>query len=444
MPPGVTGAPDVSVRRLLSLAWPLALHGLVTVGVASNDVVLLGRESPAVLASAVVATSLTTLLVMTLSALGIATQIDASRAFGAGDDAAARITIESSLRTAAAIGVLPWLLCWAAAPWLTDLAGGAASDPAISGAYLRITLVGLPFAVVSSVLRAYATAAGSTRIVPAAGLVTAGVDVAASLAGGSALGWPGVAAGTVVGYATGAGVLVTWSRRLPTARRPRWSRTAGGAERGLLRLGWPEMLLAAFSSGAGLVVVVVLAGSPPSVLAASRLLDVQVSLAWVLLSSVGQAALTVLGAASGSGRPAVFDRAVRTTGAVLVAIAVATLLAGGVVGGPVAAAVGGPAVAAVVGGWAWLAWAQVLWQAGCVLALTVCRACRDTRAALWASTVAEYAVFLPAGLVLCRLLDQGLVGVLVAHHLFWATFVTIAVVRAVRARRTVHPDVRTG
>lgn len=431
--------PDVSLRRLFALAWPLALHGLVTVAVAANDVVLLGRESSAVLAAAAVATSVTTVAVMTLGALGMATQIESSRAFGRHDDTAARTAAESTLRAAAAVGMLPWLGCWVAAPWLTGMIGGSAADPAIAGTYLRIALLGLPFAVLSAVLRAYATAGGATRIVLLAGLATAGGDIVASLAGRSLFGWHGVAAGTVVGYLLGAAVLVGWSRRLAPRRRPRWNRWAGGSEAAVLRLGWPEMVLAAFSSASSLVVVIVLAASPSIVLAANRLLDVQVTLAWVLLSAVGQALLTLLGQADGAGRMDLFDRTTRAAGWVMAALAGCLFVGGGLVAGAVVGAVGGPSMQAVVGDLGWVAWAQVFWQAACVLALAVCRARRDTRAALLASLVGEYVVFLPVGLLLCRGLGWDLAGVMVAHHLFWATFIVIAALRAVHAR---HGDVK--
>gem|GEM_PF-6827942 len=430
-----TVAPDVSRRRLAGLAWPLALNGMVTVAVSSNDVVLLGRVSATVLASAVVATSVLTVLVVTLTSIGTATQIDAPRAFGRGDEEAGRLVAESTLRAALVVAAVPLLACWALAPWLADLLGQGTADPAVASTYLRLTLLGVPLAVVAAVLRSYATANGTTRIVLVAGVVTAVTDVAASLVLRSWVGWQGVAVGTVLGYAAGAVLLLAWTRRLPVARRPRWHPRRSGGESAVLRLVWPEMLLGLFSSAAGVVVVVVLAGSAPEVLAASRLLDVQVSLAWVLLYAGGQGLLTVLGEAEGAGRHDLFDRAVRNFVPLLAATVLVMFVAGGLSARIVAGAVGGAAVGDVVGAWGWLAWGQTVWQAGCVLAVTVCRASRDTRAALVASLIGEYAVFLPAGLVLCRWQGWGLPGVLVAHHLFWATFVGVATLRALRARR---------
>ncbi|WP_203338336.1 MATE family efflux transporter [Nocardioides limicola] len=429
---------DVSRRRILSLAWPLALHGLITVGVAANDVVLLGGERVEVLASAVVAGSVLTVAVMTLTALGIATQIQAARAFGAADDSAARAAAEATLRAALLVGIGPLLVVWGAAPWLCRALAGGAADPALAGDFLRITVLGLPFAVLAGVLRGYATAAGRTRVVLIAGLATAGVDVVASLGLRLAWGWVGVAVGTALGYAAGAAVLVCWNRRQSSTRRLRWRfalrapRTAVGA---VLGLGWPEMLLAAFSSASGLVVVLVLADSSPQVLSASRLLEVQVMVGWVLLYAAGQGLLTVLAETEGAQRRDLFGTAVRNAVLLFAGVALALFVLGGLVAPMVVRSVGGPEVAAVVGMLGWLAWAQVGWQGACVLGLTVCRASRDTRASLIASLTGEYAVFLPAGLLLCRWLDWGLLGVLVAHHLFWATFVTIVFLRAVRARR---------
>ncbi|MDP3890294.1 MATE family efflux transporter [Nocardioides sp.] len=435
--PATSSEPDVGFRRLLTVAWPLALHGLVSVGVSMNDVVLLGREGALVIASAVVASSLLTVVVIGVAAFAVATQIEASRARGAGDSGGAVAAVEGSLRLVLTLAAPVLLVLWLAAPVLTAAVAGSAADSTIAGDYLRITLLGVPLALGAAVLRAWATALGRTRVVLVAGVVAAGTDVAVSLALLPVWGWRGVAIGTVCGYAASAGSFLVWRLRLEVEHRPGLRLRPVGTERHLFALGWPEALLATFSTASGVVVVFVLAGSTPAVLAGVRLLEVQSMLAFVVLLSVGQAMLTLLGEAIGADRPDLFARARRHGLLVVGVLALVMYVVAAPLSGLFVRVVGGPGPAAAVGWLGLLAWLQVFWQAANVVLVTTCRALRDTRAALVASLVAEYAVFLPLGLLVCRVLGWDVLGVLVAHHAFWATFVAIVAWRARAAvRRT--------
>ncbi|CAN5145565.1 hypothetical protein BH20ACT5_BH20ACT5_13630 [soil metagenome] len=98
-------------------------------------------------------------------------------------------------------------------------------------------------------------------------------------------------------------------------------------------------------------------------------------------------------------------------------------------------AVDDPAVARAVGTVAVAGAAQALWMALTVVANGIVRGHGDSRTPLRASLVAEYAVFLPLGWLLCRELDLGLTGVFVAHHVYWATFAAIAGWSAARRSR---------
>lgn len=436
-------AVDVSVRRLVGIATPLALHGLISVLIASNDVILLGTFSPRVIASGAAASAVLTVVVMGVGAFGMATQIEASRAVGGGDRAGATRAVEATLRLVLMVSLPLVALLWLVAPALVEAVGGTAVDADVAGPYLRITILGAPLAAVAAVLRGYATALGRTRVVFVASIAAAGTDVGASLAGAHVFGWHGVAAGTVAGYVVSVGIFVAWvSRSVGTDLRPHLRpRLPGPAEKRQLALGWPEALLGAFSAGSGVVITFVLSGSPPQVLAGSRLLDVQTSLAWVAVSAIGQATLTLLGQALGAERPDLFRRTLRTGIRLAAGVAAVVFLTMGSASPWIVRAVGGADVATEVGGVAWLAWAQVWWMALVTLTLAVCRAHRDTRAAMWASLSGEYAVFLPLGLVLCRVFDLELLGVFVAHHAFWMTFAAIALLRA---RRAVHTQVLPG
>lgn len=73
------------------------------------------------------------------------------------------------------------------------------------------------------------------------------------------------------------------------------------------------------------------------------------------------------------------------------------------------------------------------WMVVVVTADGVVRGLGDTRTPLYASLVAEYAVFLPVARLLCRELGYGLPGLFWAHHLYWAACCLVAVMRVVRA-----------
>lgn len=75
---------------------------------------------------------------------------------------------------------------------------------------------------------------------------------------------------SVASDAVSATAYVLWRSRLPATDRPPWSTQATGHERRLLELGWPESLLALYSTASGVMVVIVLADAPPEVLAAGR------------------------------------------------------------------------------------------------------------------------------------------------------------------------------
>lgn len=443
MSAGVTGphttgappAPDLSTRRLISVAWPLVLHGLVTIVVSANDVVLLGGAGSLVIASATVASSMLTVLVTGLSAFAIGAQIEGSRARGAGDSRGAVLAASAALRVVAMIGVPVVMAVALAAPLLTREIGGTAVDAGLAATYLRITLCGVPLAVLAGVLRAYATALARTQVVLIASVAAAGTDIAVALALSPILGWRGVAISTVCGYAASATAFLVWRARLDRADRPRMPLRSTGAERRLFDLGWPEALLATFSTASGVVVAFVVSGSTSAVLAAVRLLDVQVAVAWVVMSGIGTALLTLLGEARGAGRDDLFRVAVVSAARLLVLVAGCLFVVGAPLAGPVVRLVAGPEASAAVGWWGVLAWTQVGWLVGCVLAVTICRALRDTRASLVASLAGEYVVFLPLGLLLCRVWSLDVLGVMLAHHAFWITFVAVASWRARSAWR---------
>jgi Na+-driven multidrug efflux pump len=184
---------------------------------------------------------------------------------------------------------------------------------------------------------------------------------------------------------------------------------------------------------------VVLATSGPAALAGSRVLDLTSGVLFIVLSGVGAAGTTMMAHRIGAGDLAAARAAVRTVAGVAVAFAaVATAVLPWVVPDLLEAVAGGQ-VRAVAAPWAWPAVLQVWWMAAVVTTNAVLRSFGDTRTTMRASLTGEYLVFLPVGLVTCRVAGWGLGGVFLAHHLFWATFLTVGLLAARRHLRRGTP-----
>ncbi|SFQ50596.1 Na+-driven multidrug efflux pump [Amycolatopsis arida] len=428
------------VPALLRLAWPLALSGMVTVAIAGNDTVLLGRLGADAVAIGAVAVGVHTVAVALLSGFGIPAQVIAARRQGAADPAGAAHGAERTVAIALWVGVpLAGALALGAEPLITAIAGPAVDVP-LSAAYLRIVVSGLPALAVGVVLRGFATGISRSAVVLVSTTASAAVDVAASILflrlGAGPL---GVAAGTLLGSVVPAVVFLVWSRRIgrtgvpvPTLRGV--LRRPARRHREAWSLGWPEALLGATGTGSIVVVTVLLAPSGAVALATVRALDVAELAVWMLISGLAAAGTTLLGERIGAGDPHGTRRVVLVTAGSVgtVAVTCAALLPL-VTPAALRLAVDDARVAAEAERVVWLFWAQVLWMAGTATTNAVLRAHRDTRTPLRASLIGEYVVFLPLGWLLCRVLHLGVTGIYLAHHVFWATFLAVGLL-AVRAR----------
>ncbi|HWG97755.1 MAG TPA: MATE family efflux transporter, partial [Pilimelia sp.] len=148
---------------------------------------------------------------------------------------------------------------------------------------------------------------------------------------------------------------------------------------------------------------------------------------WTVLHGCGTAVAVLAGQRHGAGDPAGVRR-VAAAGWRLVAVVAGVPLLAGLIG--TAPAVGllvdDPAVAgAVTPAVVLLAWAQVVLMAAITVSNGLVRATGDTRTGLRASLLAEYAVFVPLGLLLCQVWRGGLVGLYLAHLLYWAAYLAV-------------------
>lgn len=391
-------------RRLVRLAWPMVLYGLVQAFVTANDALLLGTAGSAAIASAAASGAVMTVVVFFFSGLGgTGGQILVSRLWGA-DDAkgAAAVTERVTLLVVALTLPVLAVITVVAAPLLAAI-GGSAIDVPLAAAMLRICLPGALAACLGGVLRGYATGIGATRVVMAASITAAAVDVGVSvtllLAG---MGPLAVSVGTAIGMIASAAVLISWATRrrrrgepgpaLLAARRHPWRSTSE-----VWRVGWPEALLGTFSAGAAVVVTVLMSRSAPSQLAASRVIEATTSLGWTVLSGIGTAGLTLLGQALGASATAAYRRVLKTILIVGGAATALLLVVGPLLTGAYLSTSFDDEVVQTARPVLLLAWSQVVWNLISTVLLGICRSHKDTKASLRASLSAEYLVFLPVG-----------------------------------------------
>ncbi len=422
-----------AIRAVLRIAGPLVAHGLVTVVVTMNDVVLLGRSGAEVLGASAAAGSVAVVAVMLLAGLaGTSTQILVARAIGAGSGVAAARAAERSVPVVVVSSLVLAIGGFAFAGPLVVVIGGTAIDPDLAASMLRVLLLGLLFSGITAIARGYATGLGQTRIVVISALVAAAVDTGLSLTLLPLVGPLGVTAATALAYAAGLATFLVWlrSRRRSGGVAPRLLRAMatlpGPDQREPLALGWSEALLGATSGGAYVVVTLLLSTGRPEVLAASRSIEAMITVLWTLLMGISSAGLTLLAQARGADSREGYRRALKAALVVSGSIGLTLAFALPGVTVPLLSLAVGDAIAAEAAPAAWLAWLQAPWIILSTLSLSVCRSFRDTRTPMWASVVTEYAVFLPVGWLLCRVAGQGIVGLFLAHHIFYVAFVAIA------------------
>lgn len=422
-------------RELFAIAWPIALSGLVTLTISSNDAVLLGSASASVLASVVASSSLQSILAMSVAGLVSSAQILIARAAGAGRrDHAARAS-STAIWAGVWIGTAAAVVVAAAGPPVLSLLGGAAIDPVFASRYLQITLLALPFVGLTSALRARVSGLGATRGLFAASAASAAVDILASLTLNALIGPFGVALGTLIGTVSGAAVFLWLVRRSTSAEIPPPQLrmllvVSPRALRSLLALGWPEAVFFAASAGAGLVVTWLLSPFSPTLLSAARFLEIaSVMVVFTILSSVGAAATTLLGRAAGAADADQWKHVWRSTTAFTLGIGALAILLGPFALPPLLRQITQPQIAAAAQTVVWLAFAQALIMAVQVAMTAGLRSLKDTRGPMAAAIIAEYAVFLPLGWLLTRHYELGLTGVFITHLAYWASALLVCAVR---------------
>lgn len=421
---------QVTPRSLLRIAAPISLSSALTLVLGLNDTIILGRSGAEVVAAAAVAISAFMVLMGTVLGFAVPAQVLTAQRVGADDpQGAARAATATAAQALAAAVVLAVLLTLLAEP-LTRAILGAGPTAELSADYLAVLAPGLVIQALAASLRGFVTGLGRTRIVLTATAVSVVVDVAGAYAAlALGLGPLGVAAAAVV--------LVASCRRLSAHQpvpRPALLRPARVDLPAVRRIGVPEALQLTFGFGAGLVVSVLVAPEGPAALAAVRALDNLLLLLYVLAIGVTSGVVTLAAQRVGAGDLPGVRAAERAGWRLLVPPVLVIAVAGALLTRPlVTLMVDDPQVAELAGDVAVLAWAQAPLLVLGLLGNAVNRAHGDSRIGLVASVVAEYAVFLPAGLIALRLLDTGIAGIMVAHLVYWVAFIAIIAPR--RRRR---------
>ena len=214
------------LRALLALALPLVLTQLTQVLVHTTEVLMLGRLGPSSLAAATLAAALFHTGMMFAIGVASATAPLIAQAKGARQPRKIRHVVRQGLWVTLAITGPLMLALWFVRPVLTAM-GQDPSLLAMTEAYMRPALWGLPFSVGFIVLRSFAAAFGHARAILASALIAAAINLPMSwvlIFGGFGLapmGTKGAGIGVAITFAVMFGLLLAYCLRARPLRRYR-------------------------------------------------------------------------------------------------------------------------------------------------------------------------------------------------------------------------------
>ena len=264
-----------------------------------TDTAIVGHLGTEELAALALAATLLSAIVTLCNFLTYGTTARVARLYGAGEGAAAGRIAAQALWLAVALGALLSLVVVVLAEPLVALLGGSGRTADLCVGYLRISSLGVPFALIALSGQGYLR--GADRLKRPLVIVMAGNAVNAVLevlfVYGFDWGLPGSAWGTVIAQAgMGAAFVVELLRAPADTRRPVWSEL-----RGLLRIGGDIVVRTGALLGSFVVAAAVLARvGEPSLAAHQIAFQLFVFLALVLdaLAIAGQ---VMVGRALGRG-----------------------------------------------------------------------------------------------------------------------------------------------
>jgi putative MATE family efflux protein len=203
------------LRPLLVLALPVIAEQLCHTVVGLTDTWLannLPKDAAAAAAAVGTISYVLWLIGLLVGAIGTGSTALISRAKGARHRRLANSVCGQSVVAAAATGIALGLIAWAGAGFWTEMTGLTGQARAFAFSYLKMLSASLPFLTVLSVANACLRGAGDTLTPAVSMIVVDVVNVVCSFGltygkwGLPALGFDGIAAGTVIAYIAG-GVL---------------------------------------------------------------------------------------------------------------------------------------------------------------------------------------------------------------------------------------------
>jgi len=403
------------IRRLISVAWPIALAMLGQASMGLVDVALVAGFGASALAGVGVAIVFAHLFFACVFGLMRAVKVLTARAVGAGRDDASRFALAgAALGVVIGLGVL--LFC-RALPAVLGVLGVDATAVPFAEDFLSARSWGAPLLCAMSALVQYRQGLGDSRLPMVVGLganaINAGLSyvLASGHLGLPALGVAGVGYGTVVAEGFALSILaIVVARDVRRAGRPR-GRSMLRAIREIGRVGVPTGLQFGFEMLAFAVLVAVLAGVGAKQLAAHHVALNLVRFAILPAFAVAEAGCVLVGQALGRQHIGRADRYARV--GVWLAAAVAALVGIGMIGA--GAAITGalsddPEVGRLVRRLLWLAALFLALDAVYLVHRANLRAAEDVR---WPGLVGAALAWIcipGAALVLGRWAELGAVG----------------------------------
>lgn len=304
-------------RQLVALAFPVIAENVLHIFVGFNDTHLAGylKSEPAAATAAIGAvTYVLWLMGLIAAAFGVGSTAIIARAAGARHRSLANSVCGQSIGAAALAGTVMAVLIYALAKPLSDVTGLSGAAYAFTLYYVRILSLCLPFLLVMLTANACLRGAGDTVTPAVAMIVVDVVNMLLSFAltrgwwGLPAMGFRGIAIGTVVAYVVGGvlqvAVLLHGRKmlRLHLHRlRPHWLTL-----KRVLRIGLPGGMEGVITWGAQFEIIRIINRlDATNVLASAHIISVRVeALSYMLGMGIATAAATMVGQSLGMKDPA--------------------------------------------------------------------------------------------------------------------------------------------
>lgn len=421
-PSDTTASPT---RTLWDVTYPIIISSLVPIMLTLVDSALLGRFSTEALAAVAVAAPI--YLLGSVLALGwsIATQALTSQRFGAGDhDAPGNVLAVSLVFTIGSTLVMSAALI-ALAPTIVSLLTDDLDQRSLSTTFLRIVSLSLPFLAVTATYRAFYAGRGMTRIAMyvAIGVTTANIPLSYLLILELGLGVTGAALGTLTATSLGAAGMIGYGyRKLGDVVMPFGNLTHAAWREWapqIWKIGWPEVAMVGLGYFTGVLLVGIVAPLGTEDVAALRLVQNAFVVIWSVVFACSTGISIMVGQRLGAKDTAgvmAYQRSGFWMMAALAAVLVTPLLIPQTLFGLFTP---DREVVSVAGSTGYLFIVLSPLMVPAMVMAGALRAAGETRSILIASTIADYACFLPLAWLLAGPAGLGVPGVYAGFIGYW-------------------------